>query len=81
MFDGMNQEDSLEVLKLRELCMNLNHKQLFSLIKSLTWDMRRLIDYMALEEEDKSKWLQDKFDISPESWEETFNKMNNNEAD
>jgi hypothetical protein len=55
MFDGMNSEESLEVIEIQKQCIKFNHKQVYALIKGFAWDLRRWIDYAADKEVEKNK--------------------------
>ena len=49
MYDGMNPQETLEVLKIREQIQHLNYTQTYSLAKSLLEDLHRGIHYLSEE--------------------------------
>lgn len=55
MKDGMNPKETLEVGKIRDLCVKLNYTQTWSLAKSLLEDLHRGIYYIAKERDEFKK--------------------------
>lgn len=87
MFDGLNEKESMEVMKIRDQCIKLNYNQTWSLAKMLLNDLNRGIYYIAKERDEfkeKNVKLKEKLKSTKKEHEEfikvyleKMKKMNN----